>query len=69
MTVAWNVDDLKVSHKMLSAIQEFAEILNKEFGKETPITESYRRKLGLVAWNVIGLQHSWRSHYFYGGLH
>ena len=44
MTVAWHVDDLKVSHKMLSAIQEFAELLNKEFGKETPITKSYGRK-------------------------
>ena len=49
MTVAWHVDDLKVSHKMLSAIQEFAELLNKEFEKEAPITESYGRKLGLVA--------------------
>ena len=44
MTVTWYVDDLKDSHEMLSAIQEFAELLNKEFGKETPITESYRRK-------------------------
>ena len=43
MTVAWYVDDLKVSHKQLSAIQEFAKLLNKEFGKETPITESYKK--------------------------
>ena len=44
MTVAWHVDNLKVSHKKLSAIQEFAKLLNEEFGKETPITESYGRK-------------------------
>lgn len=41
MTVAWHVDNLKVSHKKLSAIREFAMLLNDEFGKETPISESY----------------------------
>lgn len=44
MTVAWHVDDLKVSHKKLIAIQEFAAQLNAEFGKETPITESYGKR-------------------------
>ena len=43
MTVAWHVDDLKVSHKKLSAIQEFAALLNNKFGKETPISESYEK--------------------------
>ena len=43
MTVAWHVDDLKVSHKKLSAIREFAALLNNEFGKETPISESYEK--------------------------
>ena len=44
MTVAWHVDDLKVSHKKLSAIREFAALLNDEFGKETQISESYEKK-------------------------
>lgn len=44
MTVAWHVDDLKVSHKKITAIREFAGQLNDEFGKETPITESYGKK-------------------------
>ena len=41
MTMAWHVDDLKMSHRKLSAIKDFAKLLNNEFGKETPIKESY----------------------------
>ena len=44
MTVAWHVDNLKVSHKKLSAIQEFTALLNDKFGKETLISESYGKK-------------------------
>ena len=44
MTVAWHIDNLKVSHKKLSAIREFAALLNDKFGKETPISQSYRKK-------------------------
>lgn len=44
MTVAWHVDDLKVSHKKLGAIKIFAKMLNNEFGKETPIMELYGKR-------------------------
>lgn len=44
MTEAWHVDFLKVSHKKMSAIQDFAMLLNNKFGKETPMSESYGRK-------------------------
>lgn len=44
MTVAWHFDDLKVSHKKLQAIKDFAKLLNDEFGKETPINESYGKR-------------------------
>lgn len=44
MTVAWHVDGLKVLHQNLSANKDFAKLLNDEFGKETPISKSYRKK-------------------------
>jgi hypothetical protein len=43
-TVVWHVDDLKASHASLNVLKEFGNKLNKEFGKETPITESYGKK-------------------------
>ena len=43
-TVVWHVDDLKASHVSLDVLKEFGNELNKEFGNETPITESYEKK-------------------------
>ena len=40
LTVAWHVDDLKVSHKMLTMVDEFIKNMEDEFGKETPINKS-----------------------------
>jgi len=44
ITVAWHVDDLKVSHKKNMALEDFAKLLNNEFGNETPITASYGKQ-------------------------
>jgi len=44
MTVTWHVDDLKASHKALSVLKEFGQQLNDEFGKESPISESYGKQ-------------------------
>ena len=38
LTVAWHVDDLKVSHQDESALDEFIAMMEEEFGKETPLT-------------------------------
>ena len=40
LTVAWHVDDLKVSHKMLTMVDQFIKDMEDEFGKETPINKS-----------------------------
>ena len=45
LTVAWHLDDLKASHKELKVLKQFlARQLNEEFGKETPISESYGKQ-------------------------
>ena len=38
LTVAWHVDDLKVSHQDETALDEFIGMMEEEFGKETPLT-------------------------------
>ena len=38
LTVAWHVDDLKVSHKDENALDEFIGMMEEEFGQETPLT-------------------------------
>ena len=38
VTVAWHVDDLKVSHQDETALDEFIAMMEEEFGKETPLT-------------------------------
>jgi hypothetical protein len=40
LTVAWHVDDLKVSHVSTSVVDQFIAQMNEEFGKETPLNES-----------------------------
>ena len=40
LTVAWHVDDLKVSHVNESALDEFIEMMEKEFGGHTPLSVS-----------------------------
>lgn len=37
LTVAWHVNDLKVSRKQLSVLEAFTKQLNDAFGKEAPI--------------------------------
>ena len=44
LTVVWHVDNLKASHQEMEVLKWFARLLNNEFGKETPITESYGRQ-------------------------
>ena len=52
LTVAWHVDDLKVSHQDEAALDEFIAMMEEEFGKETPLTiaGSHPR----VSWNDLG---------------
>ena len=40
LTVAWHVDDLKVSHKVSAVVDQFIMDMENEFGKETPINKS-----------------------------
>ena len=40
LTVAWHVDDLKVSHVSESALDDFIEMMEKEFGQHTPLSVS-----------------------------
>ena len=40
LTVAWHVDDLKVSHVAESALDEFIAMMGKEFGTCAPLTVS-----------------------------
>lgn len=39
-TIAWHVDDLKISHVESEVVSSVIADLNKEFGKETPLTET-----------------------------
>ena len=38
LTMAWHVDDLKVSHKEDNILDEFIGMMEEEFGQETPLT-------------------------------
>ena len=38
--VTWHVDDLKVSHKMSTIVDQFIMDMEDEFGKETPLNKS-----------------------------
>ena len=40
LTVAWHVDDLKVSHKISTVVNQFITDMKNKFGKETPINKS-----------------------------
>jgi hypothetical protein len=40
LTVAWHVDDLKVSHVLSTVVDQFIKDMEDEFGKETPINKS-----------------------------
>jgi hypothetical protein len=40
LTVAWHVDDLKVSHVQTSVVDQFIADMDSEFGKETPLNQS-----------------------------
>ena len=40
LTVAWHVDNLKVSHKEESALDEFIAMMEKEFGQDAPLSVS-----------------------------
>ena len=40
LTMAWHVDDLKVSHEEESALDEFIGMMEKEFGQDAPLSVS-----------------------------
>ena len=40
LTVAWHVDDLKISHLQTSVVDNFIEQMDAEFGKEAPLNVS-----------------------------
>ena len=44
LTVAWYVDDLKALHQELEVLKWFAKLLNDEFRRETPMSESYGKE-------------------------
>jgi hypothetical protein len=40
LTVAWHIDDLKVSHPKSTVVDQFIEDMENKFGKETPLNKS-----------------------------
>ena len=40
LTVAWHVDDLKISHVSAKVVDDLIADLDSEFGKETPLSKS-----------------------------
>ena len=40
LTVAWHVDDLKISHEKEEALDEFIRMMENEFGQDTPLSIS-----------------------------
>ena len=40
LTMAWHVDDLKVSHEKEEVLDEFTGMIKKEFGQDTPLSVS-----------------------------
>ena len=53
LTVAWHVDDLKVSHVEERALEDFIAMMEDEFGRDAPLSVS--RGPG-VSWDDHGLQ-------------
>ena len=45
LTVAWHVNDLKVSHMLSVAVDQFIKDMEDEFGKEMPIIKSCEKVL------------------------
>jgi hypothetical protein len=41
LTVAWHVDDLKISHVATKVVNDLITDLDSEFGKETPLSKSW----------------------------
>jgi hypothetical protein len=41
-TIAWHVDDLKISHIDSTVVDHIIDLMDEEFGKETPLTKSRR---------------------------
>jgi hypothetical protein len=39
LTVAWHVDDIKISHVATKVVNDLIADLNSEFGKETPLSK------------------------------
>jgi hypothetical protein len=44
-TIIWHVDDLKISHVNKEVVEDIIEMLNKKFGKESPLTTTRGRIL------------------------
>ena len=38
LTIAWHVDDLKISHEKEEALNEFIRMMESEFGQDTPLS-------------------------------
>jgi hypothetical protein len=38
-TILWHVDDLKISHVRSQVVKDVIQMLNRIFGKETPMTK------------------------------
>jgi hypothetical protein len=41
LTVAWHVDDFKVSHVSPNVVDDFINELEQQYGKETPLSKSH----------------------------
>ena len=41
LTIAWHVDDLKISHKKKSVVNKSIQDMEKEFGDQAPLTISH----------------------------
>ena len=44
-TIVWHVDDLKISHVNKKVVEDIIKMLNKKFGKESPLTTTRGRVL------------------------
>ena len=57
-TVAWYVDNIKISHKNQQVLEDLLTLLNDEFGKEAPLTVTrgkIHNYLGMVIdYTVLG---------------
>ena len=41
LTIAWHVDDLKISHEEEDALDEFISMMEEEFGEDSPLSVSH----------------------------